>query len=1278
MAGHSKLVVLDAKVSFPASEVEILKYWDEIKAFEQQLELSKDNPPFTFYDGPPFATGLPHYGHILAGTIKDVVTRYASQTGHYVSRRFGWDCHGLPVEYEIDKTMNITSKQDVLKMGVDKYNEACRGIVLRYTAEWEDIVKRAGRWIDFQNGYRTMDLKFMESVWWVFKQIYDKGYVYRGYKVMPYSTALTTPLSNFEANLNYKEADDPAIVVTFPVVGDEQKAAFVAWTTTPWTLFSNLALCVNPDLTYVRVRDLASGNIYIMAKPCLGALYTVPKINYGHNQNKDTVSKEEGQRIRAEWVANLPQKTEQYEILSEVKGSELVGTKYEPIFPHFAEKWQDTAFRVIADSFVTDDSGTGIVHCAPAFGEDDHRVCVANGVIAKDGVAPCPIDEGGNFTDEVSELTGTFVKAADPSIIAALKARQRLVKAGTIRHSYPFCWRSETPLLYRTIPSWFVRVEALKERLIENTKQTRWVPSAVGEHRFANWLRDARDWSISRNRYWGTPLPIWMSEDGESRVVVGSVEELERLSGVTGITDIHKHKIDHITIPDPRGPEYPPLRRVEEVFDCWFESGSMPYAQLHYPFENKEVLEKGFPADFIAEGLDQTRGWFYTLMVLSTALFDQPPFKNVIVNGLVLAADGKKMSKRLKNYPDPVDIFNQNGADALRLYLINSPVVRAEPLAFKQEGVVQIVKTVLLPWWNAFRFCLENIIRWNESEECRTEYGGVPFKCDFNSLKPTNVMDKWILAELQTLIKEVRTEMEAYRLYTVVPILLRFLEQLTNWYVRGNRRRFKGVDTTSADRLEALSTLAYVLHCVNKLMAPITPFVTEMMYQHMKLVLPEEEQGQSVHFLQIPEARMDLIDEEVLSAVRTMQNFVELGRVCRKVPKVVPLKMPVKRVTVLSENPSLVDKVQSLEEYVREELNVRDIVYVRGNVSEYVNVVVSPNRALLGPQLGKDLNLVAEALKSYNMEQVSKFMAEGQVEIEVRDPKDPAVVRKHVITVDKLSLSVTSAKSVDTVASGNGLIALMDTTPDKTLAIAGAAREFVNRVQRMRKTANLLPFDKVEIFYDLAPASEIPVNETEMLATLPLPQFAIDHNSAIQKARAALGLPTAAAPATLLQEETKEAKDSKGKKGAQKQKKQAAPAPSPVAAAGEDDDTPAIQVELDDIFTCEEGTEPLRTAFGALPTRGVPPKYAHVIISEVNTVGTSHVKFWLVQPFVIVNRKTVPRDKYNGVLAYLSTMPYEHVTEALSFKLDGQKVDLELGKDVFLTCAAAAQASAEW
>lgn len=706
------------QINFSQEEEKIMKLWSELDAFKSCLEQSKDKPRFVFYDGPPFATGMPHYGNLLAGIIKDVIPRWVHMSGYHVERRFGWDCHGLPVEYEIDKKLGIKSPEDVQRIGIEAYNNECRGIVMRYSNEWRWIVNRIGRWIDFDNDYKTMYPWFMESVWWAFNQLYEKGLVYRGVKVMPYSNTCNTPLSNFETGLNYKDVVDPTVIVTFPL-DESPDISLIAWTTTPWTLPSNMAICVNPNSDYVKIKDKAKNQIYIMMEARLDILY---------------------------------KKQDEYEILERFKGKVLEDKTYKPLFNYF-EKFKKLtgAFRVVCDGYVSEDSGTGVVHQAPFFGEEDHRICLARGIVQKDGEVVCPVDPCGRFTDAVSDFAGQYVKDADKNIIKHLKNEKRLVHQSTVKHSYPFCWRSDTPLIYRAIPSWFVRVESFADELVKVNQTTYWVPQFVQEKRFGNWLRDARDWAISRNRYWGTPIPIWASDDGEELVCIGSIKELEELSGHK-VTDLHREFVDKITIPSKKGKGQ--LKRIAEVFDCWFESGSMPYGQAHYPFENKEQFEANFPSDFIAEGIDQTRGWFYTLLVLSTALFGKPPFKNVIVNGHVLASDGQKMSKSKKNYPDPVEIISKYGADAIRLYLINSPVVRGENIRFREEGVRDILKDVFLPWYNAYRFLVQNIEMF---EKETNEQFRVDFKKLFSS---QNIMDQWISSFTQSLVKFVKTEMK--------------------------------------------------------------------------------------------------------------------------------------------------------------------------------------------------------------------------------------------------------------------------------------------------------------------------------------------------------------------------------------------------------------------------------------------------------------------------------------------------------------------------------------
>lgn len=1021
MAPQATFNTVSERPSFPKEEEKTLALWRDIDAFQESIRQSKGKPPFNFYDGPPFATGLPHYGHILAGTIKDVVCRHAHQRGYYVERRFGWDCHGVPVEGIIDAKLNIKGRADVLAMGIDKYNEECRSVVQMYVAEWRQVVERFGRWIDFDNDYKTMDLSYMESIWWCFKTLFDKGLVYRAFRVMAYSTSLCTPLSNFEVALNYKEVPDPSIIVQFKRL-DKENAYVLAWTTTPWTLPSNLALCVHPTLTYLRVKRKADGVEWIVGKD------------------------------RFDWVCSSIKKDpkKDFELLEEMPGEKVVGIPYEPLFPYFkakakAEGREGKVWHVVSDTYVTTSAGTCIVHQAPAFGEDDYRVCAKFGIIDKDGTGMVqPVDESGCFTADVTDFKGQHVKEADKNIKEMLKQKGNLVYNGTEVHNYPHCWRSETPLIYRAIPAWFIKVEEARDKLIANNNQTYWVPSFVKERRFHNWLMEARDWCVSRSRYWGAPIPLWVSSDFEEVVCIGSVAELEKYAG-RKITDLHRHFIDDITIPSKQGKGV--LKRVDEVFDCWFESGSMPYSSKHYPFENKEEFEKGFPANFIAEGLDQTRGWFYTLMVLSTHIFDKPAFKNLICNGLVLAANGKKMSKRLKNYPDPTDMCNLYGADAVRMYMINSPVVRAEPLKFTESGVGDIVRNVFLPWYNAYRFFVLEVTRY-EGEAGK-------FKPDAGRIKKsTNILDKWINASMHQLIKFVRDEMDAYRLYTMVGGLTKLLEDLTNWYVRLNRDRMRGIFGPE-EALTALCTLYEVLLNMSVLLAPITPFITEMIYQNLARALPDGHalKAKSVHWVMVPEFDPEALDEGIQKAASRMQGVVELGRTCREQKKC-NLKMPLRSMTVFTPDADFVKDVKGLQSYVNSELNLMDVKY--STDSSQISLTGALNFKALGKKLGKDMKAVQDAVKKLTQDELLKFEKEGTIQ-----------VCGHEISAEEMSLSRGVKDMNDpnfhAIADSQTML-MMDFTYDEELHRIYLAKEVVNRVQKLRKEAKLNYDDPVDMW----------------------------------------------------------------------------------------------------------------------------------------------------------------------------------------------------------------------
>ena len=996
---------VSSESSFAEDERKLLELWKRLHAFERSVSQRKDAPNFIFYDGPPFATGLPHYGHLVASTLKDIVPRYWTMRGFRVERRFGWDTHGLPIEMEIEKQLNLSGPASIRALGIDTFNEACRASVLKYVDEWRRTVTRVGRWVDFDDDYKTMDLPFMESVWWVFGELWKKGLVTKGHRVMPYSWRLSTALSNFEAGLDYRDVDDPALTVRFklhePLLG--KAASLLVWTTTPWTLPSNLAVAVNEELDYV-IADHEDGQRYVVAEALSASVLG-----------------------------------EKAQVVATVKGRELLGKTYQPLFPFFASRAGQGAFRIIGAGHVTTTDGTGLVHMAPAFGEEDADACRRAKIELVD-----PVDAAGNFTSEVPPYQGLNVKEADKPIIHDLKQLGSVFKHAQLRHSYPFCYRSGTPLIYKATPSWYVRVEALRERMVENNRSIHWVPGFVGEKRFENWLKEARDWSISRSRFWGTPIPLWVSDDGTETHCVTSVQELEQLTG-SHVTDLHPHRIDHLTF-EKNGKT---LRRIGEVFDCWFESGSMPYAQLHYPFENRAVFEGGFPAQFIAEGLDQTRGWFYTLLVLSTALFDKAPFKNVIVNGLVLAEDGQKMSKRLKNYPDPNEVIERHGADALRAYLISSPLVRAEPLRFSEAGVKEVVRTVLLPLQNAWSFftTYANLDGWNP----KTELPGAP------ALGARPELDRWIVSVLQTLVGEVNTQMEGYYLDKVVPPMLAFIDHLTNWYIRRSRRRFwKSGD--AADKAAAYATLYEVLVAFSKVLAPVLPFISESVYQHL-VVGPgmAADNEDSVHLCSYPQLDASKIDAHVEAQMAAVRQVVALGRALREKHKL-KTRQPLATVTVVSTRASVREAVAAHADLLVEELNVKRVVALADD-AELATLSFKANFKTLGKRMGPKMKEAAAEVAAFTRAQWHSLEQGGVL-----------TVQGQPVTREDVLVSRTARGEVVIESQGDLSVAL-DTTMTEALSREGLMREFVSRVQRQRKDLGLAVSDRVGL--EVATTSEV-------------------------------------------------------------------------------------------------------------------------------------------------------------------------------------------------------------
>jgi isoleucyl-tRNA synthetase len=864
------------KKPFPQIEEEIMKKWDDDKTFEKSIENRDEKDLYVFYDGPPFATGTPHYGHIVAGTLKDVVPRYWTMKGKRVERKWGWDTHGLPVENIVEKEMKISGREAIEEVGVAKFNDACRSKVMLYADEWKKIVKRLGRWVDMENDYKTMDKDFMESVWWVFKSMYDKGLAYEGYKSMHICPRCETTLSNIEIGEGYKDVKDLSVTAKFELV-DEPRTYVLSWTTTPWTLPGNVALAVGAKFDYIKVK--IEDDIYITLK-----------------DNHEEVLKDKS-----------------FEIVGEMKGAELEGKRYKPLFDFYVDKElenKENIYTIVIGDFVSTEDGTGVVHLAPAFGEDDMN-------IGKEKNLPFiqHVKLNGKFTDDVEPWAGIEVKPKeDPSstdvlIIKYLAGRSLLFSKEKYEHSYPHCWRCDSPLLNYATGSWFFAVEKIKDELLKNAKEVNWVPAHIKEGRFGNWLEGAHDWSISRSRYWGNPMPIWKCEGCADVKVLGSAEELEKLSGKE-VPDLHKHFVDELTFPCEKCGGT--MKRISEVFDCWVESASMPYGQMHYPFENQEKFEKNFPAEFIAEGVDQTRAWFYVLHVLSTGVFNKPAYKNVVVNGIVLAEDGQKMSKRKQNYPDPMEIVNKYGADALRYYLTTSSVMRAEDLRFSEKGVDEVYKKVVLMSMNILSF-----YKMFEKDD----------ELDFVPSGVNNVLDKWIIAKTNDLVLEVTSHMDGYDLPRASKPIAEFINELSTWYVRRCRDRFKQDNNT-----QAVLTLRYALGKLALVMAPFMPYLSE----HINSEIGNTD---SVHLQDWPNAEELLIKKDVLSKMKKARLVTELGLAARDEAKI-KVRQPLEYLWYRAD-----DLGSEYNEVIAAELNVKEVRSIEG-INEKANRITKEDSGL--------------------------------------------------------------------------------------------------------------------------------------------------------------------------------------------------------------------------------------------------------------------------------------------------------------------------------------------
>jgi isoleucyl-tRNA synthetase len=975
---------------FPEIELAVLDYWARDDTFHASIARRDGAEEYVFYDGPPFANGLPHYGHLLTGYVKDIVPRYRTMRGYKVERRFGWDTHGLPAELEVERQLGITDKSQIDAMGIAKFNELCRESVLRYTKEWREYVTRQARWVDFDNDYKTLDPTFMESVIWAFKQLWDKGLAYEGYRVLPYCWRDETPLSNHELRMDddiYQPRQDPAITVGFRIVGGAPEldgAYLLIWTTTPWTLPSNQAVAVHPDVNYVLVEG-PDGHRYLLAEARLTA--------YAREFGEEPV------------------------VDATYSGADLLGTRYLPPFPYFMDA--PNSFQVLPGEFVTTEDGTGIVHMSPAYGEDDKATADTVGI-----VPVTPVDSKGRYDATVPDYANQHVFDANPQIIRDLKNGTGsaavnapvLLRHETYEHAYPHCWRCRNPLIYRAVSSWFIRVTEFKDRMVELNEQITWYPEHVKQGQFGKWLENARDWSISRNRYWGTPIPVWVSDDPAypRTDVYGSLDELERDFGVRP-TDLHRPYIDELTRPNPDDPTgRSTMRRIPDVFDVWFDSGSMPFGQVHYPFENVEWFDSHNPSDFIVEYIGQTRGWFYTLHVLATALFDRPTFKTAVAHGIVLGNDGQKMSKSLRNYPDVSEVFDRDGSDAMRWFLMASPILRGGNLIVTEQGIREGVRQVLLPLWNAYSFLAlyaPKVGTW------RTD--------------SPHVLDRYILAKLAALRDDLTESLDVCDVYGACDQLRQFTEALTNWYVRRSRTRFWDEDP------DAIDTLHTVLEVTARLAAPLLPLVTEVIWRGVT-------GDRSVHLTDWPGPQDVPADPALVAAMDQVRDVASAGSSLRKAGKL-RVRLPLPKLTVAVENP---EALRPFTDLVADELNVK-AVELTGDIASYGRFDLTVNAREAGPRLGKDVQAAIRAVKA----------GEGVVNADGTLTAGPAVLQPGEYTS---KLVAADPENTAALPGGAGLVVL-DTTVTPELEAEGWAKDRIRELQELRKSTGLDVSDRIEV-----------------------------------------------------------------------------------------------------------------------------------------------------------------------------------------------------------------------
>ena len=972
---------VDPQPNFPAIEEAVLARWAADSTFERSVAARPAGAgganEFVFYDGPPFANGLPHYGHLLTGFVKDAVPRYQTMRGRRVERRFGWDCHGLPAEVEAEKELGISGHPGITEYGIDRFNAACRTSVLRYTDEWRRYVTRQARWVDFDNDYKTLDAPYMESVMWAFKTLHDKGLVYEGFRVLAYCWRCETPLSNTETRMDdvYRDRQDPALTVWFELETGER---ILAWTTTPWTLPSNLALAVGPDVDYAMMRG-TDGHTYVIAEARLGAY--------------------EKELDGAERVGT-------------VRGADLVGRSYAPMFPFLAGT--ENAFRVLGADFVTTEDGTGVVHMAPGFGEDDQIACNAAGIPTL-----CPMDEHGRYTSEIQPWVGRHVFEANSDIIRVLKDRGIVVRHDSYNHSYPHCWRCAEPLVYRAVSSWFVRVTAFRDRMVELNEQITWAPAHIKEGSFGKWIANARDWAISRNRFWGSPIPVWKSDNPEfPRIdVYGSYEEIARDFGVD-VVDLHRPFVDDLVRPNPDDPSGKSMmRRVPEVLDCWFESGSMPFAQVHYPFENREWFESHYPGDFIVEYIGQTRGWFYTMHVLATALFDRPAFSSCVSHGIVLGDDGAKMSKSLRNYPDPMKVFDTHGADAMRWYLMSSPILRGGDFSVTETGIRDTVRQVILPVWNSWYFLSLYANAAGTTGRVRTDQA--------------NVLDRYVLAKLRAAVESAQTGYDAYDLFGVCQSLRTFLDVLTNWYIRRSRDRFWEGDQ------DAIDTLHTVLDIFTKAAAPLLPMLADEVHRGLN------GGGDSVHLEDWPDVSSLPVDDRLVASMDLVRDACSSALSVRKTHGR-RVRLPLQTLTVAAPGANGLD---AFVDILRDEVNIREVVLTE-DVASVASRELQVVPAVLGPRLGGRTQQVIKAVKAGEWE---------------RDG-DTVRVAGEILQPGEYTLRMVTAPDTASAALPGGAgVVVLDVNVTAELEAEGMARDLVRAVQQARRDAGLQVSDRIRL-----------------------------------------------------------------------------------------------------------------------------------------------------------------------------------------------------------------------